>query len=41
MSRRQMRLTSFCVLIGLALAWQLASLVIRAESVPGEPMVPG
>jgi sulfonate transport system permease protein len=41
MTRRQMRMTSFGVLIGLAVAWQVASLVIRAESVPGEPMVPG
>jgi sulfonate transport system permease protein len=36
-----MRLTSLGVLIGLAVAWQVASLLIRAESVPGEPMVPG
>src|SRR5207237_397993 len=41
MTTRQMRVTSFIVLFGLAAAWQLASLVIRAESVPGEPMVPG
>ena len=41
MTARQMRMTSFGVLIGLAAAWQVASLVIRAESVPGEPMVPG
>src|ERR1700687_487152 len=41
MTSRQMRITSFLVLIGLAAAWQVASLAIRAESVPGEPMVPG
>jgi sulfonate transport system permease protein len=41
MTQRAMRLTSFGVFIGLAVAWQLASLIIRAESVPGEPMVPG
>ncbi len=29
------------VLVGLAALWQLLSLVIRSESQPGEPMVPG
>ena len=41
MSRRGARLTSLGVLVGLAVAWQIASMLIRAESVPGEPMVPG
>jgi sulfonate transport system permease protein len=29
------------VLVALAVAWQIASMLITAESVPGEPMVPG
>jgi len=41
MSNRVSRLTSVAVLFGLAIAWQIASLLVRAESVPGEPMVPG
>lgn len=41
MSRRATRLTSAGVLLVLAAIWQLASLLVRAESVPGEPMVPG
>jgi sulfonate transport system permease protein len=41
MSSRVSRLTSVAVLFGLAIAWQIASLLVRAESVPGEPMVPG
>ena len=32
---------SLAVLAGLVFAWQIASLLITAESVPGEPMVPG
>jgi len=35
------RLTSVLVVLALAGAWQLASIAVRAESVPGEPMVPG
>lgn len=35
------RWTSLVVLLALAVAWQIASMVITAESVPGEPMVPG
>jgi sulfonate transport system permease protein len=35
------RLTSIGVLLGLMLLWQLASILIPYESVPGEPMVPG
>ncbi|HEY3063114.1 MAG TPA: ABC transporter permease subunit [Chloroflexota bacterium] len=41
MTSRQMRLTSVAVLFGLAVMWQVVSLVITAESVPGQPMVPG
>lgn len=33
--------TSFGVVLGLMLLWQLASILIPYESVPGEPMVPG
>jgi sulfonate transport system permease protein len=36
-----MRVTSLVVLFSLALLWQLLSLAITAESVPGQPMVPG
>ena len=35
------RLTSIGVLVALAALWQLASILIPYESVPGEPMVPG
>lgn len=35
------RLTSLGVLLCLAALWQLLSLLYRAESQPGEPMVPG
>ena len=35
------RWTSLVVLLALAVVWQIASMVITAESVPGEPMVPG
>jgi sulfonate transport system permease protein len=35
------RLTSLGVVLGLAALWQLASILIPYESVPGEPMVPG
>jgi sulfonate transport system permease protein len=35
------RLTSLAVVVGLAALWQLASILIPWESVPGEPMVPG
>lgn len=35
------RLTSIGVLLGLAALWQIASILNRYESVPGEPMVPG
>jgi sulfonate transport system permease protein len=35
------RLTSVGVVIALMLLWQLASIMIPYESVPGEPMVPG
>jgi sulfonate transport system permease protein len=35
------RLTSLGVALGLAALWQLASILIPYESVPGEPMVPG
>jgi ABC-type nitrate/sulfonate/bicarbonate transport system permease component len=34
-------MTSLAVLVGLAVLWELASLLIRAESVPGVPMVAG
>jgi len=39
--RSTARWTSLGVLLGLAVAWQIASMLITAESVPGEPMVPG
>lgn len=35
------RLTSFGVLVALAALWQLASILMPYESVPGEPMIPG
>ncbi len=35
------RLTSAGVVVALAALWQLASILIPYESVPGEPMVPG
>ena len=35
------QLTSLAVVLGLAALWQLASILIPWESVPGEPMVPG
>jgi sulfonate transport system permease protein len=35
------RFISFAVVLGLMLLWQLASILIPYESVPGEPMVPG
>ena len=35
------RLTSLAVFLALAALWQLASLLIPWESVPGEPMFPG
>lgn len=35
------RWISVLVLLGMAGAWQLLSMVYRAEAVPGEPMVPG
>ena len=35
------RLVSFGVVVVLAALWQLASILIPYESVPGEPMVPG
>jgi sulfonate transport system permease protein len=35
------RLTSFGVLVVLAALWQLASILMPYESVPGEPMIPG
>jgi sulfonate transport system permease protein len=35
------RLTSVAVLLGLAALWQVASILIPYEVVPGEPMVPG
>jgi sulfonate transport system permease protein len=35
------RLISLGVILGLAGLWQLASILIPYESVPGEPMVPG
>jgi sulfonate transport system permease protein len=35
------RLTSLGVVLGLMALWQLASVLIPYESVPGEPMVPG
>ena len=35
------RLTSLVVVLGLAGVWQLASILIPYETVPGEPMVPG
>ncbi|MBV8718564.1 MAG: ABC transporter permease subunit [Chloroflexi bacterium] len=41
MRRSTARWTSLGVLLGLAVAWQIASMLITAESVPGEPMVPG
>lgn len=42
MSRRSIsRLMSLGVLVSLVLLWQVMSLLIRAQSVPGEPMVPG
>jgi sulfonate transport system permease protein len=34
-------MTSLAVLVGLAVLWELASVLVRAESVPGVPMVPG
>ena len=42
MSRRTShRLVSVGVVVALAALWQLASILIPYESVPGEPMVPG
>jgi sulfonate transport system permease protein len=35
------RVTSFGVLLALAALWQLASILMPYESVPGEPMIPG
>ena len=35
------RLTSFGVLVALAAIWQLASILMPYETVPGEPMIPG
>ena len=35
------RWISVVVLLGMAAAWQVLSMVYRAEAVPGEPMVPG
>ena len=35
------RLISFAVLLGLAALWQLASILIPGESIPGRPLVPG
>ena len=35
------RLTSFGVLVVLAALWQLGSILMPYESVPGEPMIPG
>jgi sulfonate transport system permease protein len=35
------RWVSILVLLGMAGAWQLLSVVYRAEAVPGEPMIPG
>jgi sulfonate transport system permease protein len=35
------RLASGAVVVGLAAAWQVASILIPYESTPGEPMVPG
>jgi sulfonate transport system permease protein len=32
---------SLAVLLAMAVAWQVLSMVYRAEAVPGEPMVPG
>ncbi len=40
-SRSSRRLISLGVVLGLAALWQLASILIPYESVPGEPMVPG
>jgi sulfonate transport system permease protein len=40
-TRTSLRMTSLAVLFGLAVVWELASLLIRAESVPGVPMVAG
>lgn len=38
---RKRRWVGILVLLGMAGAWQLASLVYRGEAVPGEPLVPG
>ncbi len=38
---RKGRWITILVLLGMAGAWQLLSMVYRAEAVPGEPMVPG
>jgi len=35
------RVTSLCVLLTLAVLWQVASILVPYETVPGEPMVPG
>lgn len=35
------RWISVLVLLGMAAAWQILSMLYRAEAVPGEPMVPG
>jgi sulfonate transport system permease protein len=32
---------SLTVLLGMAVAWQVLSMIYRAEALPGEPMVPG
>jgi sulfonate transport system permease protein len=39
--RTSLRMTSLAVLVGLAVLWEVASLLVRAESVPGVPMVAG
>lgn len=38
---RKRRWVGILVLLGMAAAWQLASLVYRGEAAPGEPLVPG
>lgn len=35
------RLTSIAVIVGLMAIWQIASILVPYESVPGQPMVPG
>ena len=41
MFRLRRRWVSIAVLFGLAVAWQIVSLVFRGEAAPGEPFVPG